>query len=94
MTAPALDLVALVRELVGRPTVSGDAAAQRDTLGTLTDVLRGRAPHLQVTEGDDRDHPWALLRTPATQASSSTQSCSSSSWSNDSINNRSNVVLL
>jgi succinyl-diaminopimelate desuccinylase len=64
-TGPALDLVALVRELVRRPTVSGDAGAQRDVLGTLTEVLRERAPHLQVTEGRDRDHPWTLLRTPA-----------------------------
>ncbi|MGY1762947.1 M20 family metallopeptidase [Geodermatophilus sp. SYSU D00779] len=64
-TGPALDLVALVRELVRRPTVSGDADAQRDVLGTLTEVLRERAPHLQVTEGRDRDHPWTLLRTPA-----------------------------
>src|SRR5919202_1571656 len=64
-TGPALDLSALVRELVRRPTVSGDADAQRDVLGTLTEVLRERAPHLQVTEGRDRDHPWTLLRTPA-----------------------------
>ena len=65
MTAPALDPVALVRELVRRPTVSGDAIAQRDALGVLTDVLRERAAHLQVSEGRDRDHPWTLLRTPA-----------------------------
>ena len=65
MTAPALDLVALVRDLVRRPTVSGDAIAQRDALGMLTDVLRERAAHLQVSEGRDRDHPWTLLRTPA-----------------------------
>ncbi|WNV75607.1 M20/M25/M40 family metallo-hydrolase [Geodermatophilus sp. DSM 44513] len=64
-TAPALDLTALVRELVGRSTVSGDAAAQRDVLGLLTEVVRGRAPHVQVTEGRDADHPWTLLRTPA-----------------------------
>src|SRR3712207_1185323 len=64
-TGPALDLVALARELVRRPTVSGDADAQRDVLGTLTEVLRERAPDLQVTEGRDRDHPWTLLRTPA-----------------------------
>src|SRR3712207_6778230 len=64
-TGPVPDLVALVRELVRRPTVSGDADAQRDVLGTLTEVLRERAPHLQVTEGRDRDHPWTLLRTPA-----------------------------
>ncbi|SFL60693.1 M20 family metallopeptidase [Geodermatophilus ruber] len=65
---PALDLVALVRELVGRDTVSGDAGAQRDALGAVTEVLRQRAPHLQVTEGRDRDHPWTLLRTPTDPA--------------------------
>lgn len=64
MTAPALDLVALVRELTGRRTVSGDEVAQRDLLGALTDVLRERAPHLEVTQGGDRDQPWTLLRTP------------------------------
>ena len=64
-TDPRLDPVALVRELVGRMTVSGDATAQRDVLGALTDVLRSGAPDLQVTEGSDRDHPWTLLRTPA-----------------------------
>ncbi|SNS59772.1 succinyl-diaminopimelate desuccinylase [Geodermatophilus pulveris] len=63
--APALDLTALVRELVGRSTVSGDAAAQRDVLGLLTEVVRERAPHVRVTEGRDADHPWTLLRTPA-----------------------------
>ncbi|MGY1652259.1 M20 family metallopeptidase [Geodermatophilus sp. SYSU D01119] len=60
-----LDAAGLLRELVRRPTVSGDAAAQRDLLGLLTEVLRERAPHLQVTEGRDRDQPWTLLRTPA-----------------------------
>ena len=65
MTATDLDPVALVQDLVRRTTVSGDAAGQRDLLGTLTDVLLGAAPHLQVTEGRDRDHPWTLLRTPA-----------------------------
>ncbi|MGR7024521.1 M20 family metallopeptidase [Geodermatophilus sp. URMC 62] len=62
---PALDTTALVRELVGRTTVSGDAAAQQDLLGVLTEVLQGRSPHLLVTEGRDPDHPWRLLRTPA-----------------------------
>jgi succinyl-diaminopimelate desuccinylase len=57
----ALDVVALVRELVGRPTVSGDAAAQRDVLGAVTDVLTAAAPHLQVRTGTDRDQPWTLL---------------------------------
>ncbi|MDP9430359.1 MAG: M20/M25/M40 family metallo-hydrolase [Actinomycetota bacterium] len=64
-TDRSLDLIALVRALVARPTVSGDAVAQRDALGTLTDVLLGSAPHLQVTGGRDPDHPWTLLRTPA-----------------------------
>ena len=60
-----LDRVGLLRELVRRPTVSGDARAQRDVLGLLAEALRERAPHLQVTEGRDRDQPWTLLRTPA-----------------------------
>jgi succinyl-diaminopimelate desuccinylase len=59
-----MDVVALVRELVARSTVSGDAAAQRDALGMVADVLLDRAPHLQVTHGADREHPWTLLRTP------------------------------
>nr|WP_204332681.1 M20/M25/M40 family metallo-hydrolase [Geodermatophilus sabuli] len=54
----------MLRELVGRGTVSGDPGPQRDALGTVTELLRGRAPHLQVTEGRDPDHPWTLLRTP------------------------------
>src|SRR3954471_9742190 len=64
----ALDVVDLVRELVGRPTVSGDAAAQRGVLGTVTDVLTAAAPHLQVREGTDREQPWTLL-TSATHPS-------------------------
>ena len=56
-----MDVVGLVRELVGRPTVSGDAAVQRGVLGTVTDVLTAAAPHLQVQEGADRDQPWTLL---------------------------------
>jgi succinyl-diaminopimelate desuccinylase len=56
-----MDVVGLVRELVGRPTVSGDAAAQRGVLGTVTDVLTAAAPHLQVREGTDREQPWTLL---------------------------------
>ena len=55
-TDGGLDVTALVRELVGRTTISGDAVAQRDALGALTEVLRERAPHLQVTEGRDPDH--------------------------------------
>ncbi|SFP66029.1 succinyl-diaminopimelate desuccinylase [Geodermatophilus dictyosporus] len=61
----ALDPTALVRELVGRSTVSGDADGQRDLQGAVTEVLHEHAPHLLVTEGRDRDHPWRLLRTPA-----------------------------
>jgi succinyl-diaminopimelate desuccinylase len=59
------DTVGLLQELVRRRTVSGDAAAQRDVLGLLTDVLREQAPHLEVTAGEDPDQPWTLLRTPA-----------------------------
>ena len=33
-------------------------------MGMVADVLRDRAPHLEVTAGSDPDHPWALLRTP------------------------------
>jgi succinyl-diaminopimelate desuccinylase len=58
-----LDPVGLVRELIGRRTISGDAAAQRDTLGAVVEVLRERAPHLEVTHGRDPDQPWTLLRT-------------------------------
>jgi len=61
----ALDVVDLLRELVRRPTVSGDAAAQRGVLGALTDVLTAAAPHLQVRTGTDRDQPWTLLTSPA-----------------------------
>jgi succinyl-diaminopimelate desuccinylase len=64
----ALDVVAILRELVARPTVSGDAGAQRDALGVVTDVLRARAPHLETTSGGDPDHPWTLLRTPTDPA--------------------------
>jgi succinyl-diaminopimelate desuccinylase len=64
MANPVPDVVGLLRELVGRVTVSGDAAAQRDALGMVTDFLRERAPHLAVTEGRDPDQPWTLLRTP------------------------------
>jgi succinyl-diaminopimelate desuccinylase len=59
-----VDAVALLRELVGRITVSGDPGPQRDAMGAVVDVLRAHAPHLQVTEGRDPDHPWTLLRTP------------------------------
>jgi succinyl-diaminopimelate desuccinylase len=33
-------------------------------MGLLTEVLRERAPHLDVRAGGDPDQPWALLRTP------------------------------
>src|SRR3954469_6165576 len=59
-----MDVVALLRELVGRTTVSGDAGPQRDALGLVTEVLREGAPHLEVTTGADPDQPWPLLRTP------------------------------
>jgi succinyl-diaminopimelate desuccinylase len=59
-----LDPVDLVRELVRRVTVSGDAARQREALELVTEVLRERAPHLEVTTGQDPDQPWTMLRTP------------------------------
>jgi succinyl-diaminopimelate desuccinylase len=64
----ALDPVQLVRDLVARPTVSGDAGPQRGVLGAVTEVLRERAPHLETTSGGDPDHPWTLLRTPTDPA--------------------------
>ncbi|MFQ1004105.1 M20 family metallopeptidase [Modestobacter sp. SSW1-42] len=64
MSAPPPDVVDLVRELVRRPTVSGDAAAQREVLGVVTEVLTAAAPHLQRREGADRDQPWTLLTSP------------------------------
>jgi succinyl-diaminopimelate desuccinylase len=63
-----MDVVALVRELVARRTVSGDAGAQYDTLGVVQEVLLERAPHLEVTTGRDPDQPWTLLRTPGDPA--------------------------
>jgi succinyl-diaminopimelate desuccinylase len=62
---PPPDVIDLVRELVGRPTVSADAAAQRDAIGVATDVLTAAAPHLQRTEGTDPAQPWTLLTSPA-----------------------------
>jgi succinyl-diaminopimelate desuccinylase len=59
-----VDVVALLRELVGRTTISGDPGPQRDAMGVVVEILRAQAPHLQVTEGRDPDHPWTLLRTP------------------------------
>jgi succinyl-diaminopimelate desuccinylase len=64
MTAAPLDPVRLVRELVRRVTVSGDAGPQRDALGFDTEMVREHAPHLEVATGPDPDHPWTLLRTP------------------------------
>jgi len=58
------DPVDLLRELVARPTVSGNAPAQRDALGTVADVLHAAAPHLRRTEGPDADQPWTLFTTP------------------------------
>ena len=68
MSAPAPDVVALLRELVATPTVSADAAAQRGVLGTVTDVVTAAAPHLQRREGTDRDQPWTLLTSPTDPA--------------------------
>lgn len=59
-----LDPVDLVRELVRRPTVSGDPRPQRDVMGLVTEVLTAHAPHLRRREGDDPDQPWTLLTTP------------------------------
>ncbi len=64
----ALDPVDLVRELVRRPTVSGDPRPQRDLIGVVGEVLRAQAPHLQRVDGDDADHPWTLLTTPTDPA--------------------------
>jgi succinyl-diaminopimelate desuccinylase len=64
MDPTVMDVVGLLRELVGRTTVSGDAPAQRDALGLVTEVLRERAPHLEVATGRDPDQPWTLLQTP------------------------------
>jgi succinyl-diaminopimelate desuccinylase len=64
MTTASLDVVDLVRELVRRRTVSADAAAQRDALGAVAEVLTAAAPHLQRTDGTDPDQPWTLLTTP------------------------------
>ena len=65
MSASPPDVVDLVRELVRMPTVSGDAAAQREVLGVVTEVLTAAAPHLRRREGADRDQPWTLLTSPA-----------------------------
>jgi succinyl-diaminopimelate desuccinylase len=63
MTA-GLDVVALLRELIGRVTLSGEPGPQRDAMGAVADALLSRAPHLELTAGTDPDHPWTLLRTP------------------------------
>ncbi|MCO7219433.1 M20 family metallopeptidase [Klenkia sp. PcliD-1-E] len=60
-----IDPVDLVRELVRRPTVSGDPRPQRDLMGTVAEVVTARAPRLLRTDGEDPDHPWTLLATPA-----------------------------
>ena len=59
-----IDPVDLVRELVRRPTVSGDPRPQRDVMGLVTEVLTAQAPHLLRRDGDDPDQPWTLLTTP------------------------------
>src|SRR3954453_6684893 len=59
-----MDVVALLRELVGRTTVSGDAGPQRDALGLVPEGAGETAPHLEVLTGADPDQPWTLLRTP------------------------------
>ena len=64
----AVDPVQLVQDLIRFRTVSGDPGPQRDALGVVVDVLRGAAPHLEVTSGQDPDHPWTLLRTPTDPA--------------------------
>ncbi len=63
-----MEPVPLLRELVRRTTVSGDAGRQRDALGMVIEVLRAAAPHLELTTGSDPDQPWALLRTPTDPA--------------------------
>ena len=63
-----MDALSLLRELVGRTTVSGDAGPQRDALGLVTEVLLADAPHLEVTTGPEPDQPWTLLRTPTDPA--------------------------
>ncbi|MCW2538007.1 MAG: argE [Modestobacter sp.] len=68
MSAAPLDVVDLVRELVGRPTVSADAGAQRDALGVVAEVLTAAAPHLQRTDGGNPTQPWTLLTTPTDPA--------------------------
>ncbi|MDP9460795.1 MAG: M20/M25/M40 family metallo-hydrolase [Actinomycetota bacterium] len=64
----AVDPVQLVQDLIRSRTVSGDPGPQRDALGVVVDVLRDKAPHLEVTSGQDPDHPWTLLRTPTDPA--------------------------
>jgi succinyl-diaminopimelate desuccinylase len=63
-----VDALPLLRELVGRRTVSGDAGPQRDALGMVTEVLLEQAPHLEVTTGQEPGQPWTLLRTPTDPA--------------------------
>jgi succinyl-diaminopimelate desuccinylase len=65
---PTLNAVELLQELVRWPTVSGDAAPQRQIMGLLAEVLREHAPHLEAVRGDDPDQPWTLLRTPTDPA--------------------------
>ena len=64
LVIPAFDVVGLLRDLVQRPTLSGDADAQRAAMGMVTEVLLQRAPHLEVIVGNDPSRPWCLVRTP------------------------------
>jgi succinyl-diaminopimelate desuccinylase len=59
-----MEVAGLLQELVRWSTVSGDAGPQRQVMGLLAEVLRERAPHLEVTTGPDPDQPWTLLQTP------------------------------
>lgn len=59
-----LDPVDLVRELVRRPTLSGNPDAQREVIGLITEELTAAAPHLQRTDGANPAQPWTLLTTP------------------------------
>jgi len=58
----------LLQELVRWPTISGDAAPQRQVMGLVAEVLRETAPHLEAVRGDDPEQPWTLLRTPTDPA--------------------------
>ena len=63
-----MDSLELLQELVRWPTVSGNPAPQRQSMGLIAEVLLERAPHLQASRGDDPEQPWTLLRTPTDPA--------------------------